>query len=193
MTSRSKGKTWANDDTGVLKGGKDGNTEEKVKIAADSDDDLYEDLPAKKPKDDDDEGSDDEQLDDDGVSMGGQRSHGRSSKSAHEPEAMDIDDDNEQDQDAAIAQIEDTGRLFVRNLTYTCTEADLKDLFSQYGPLSEVSWIGRMKKGKAIMIITMDCFRLISLFPRTQRDPKVMHTLVSSSLSMPSKRIRSKI
>lgn len=149
MTSRSKGKTWANDDTGVLKGGKDGNAEENIKIAADSDDDLYEDLPAKKPKDEDDgdEGSDDddEQLGDDGVSMGGQRSHGRSSKSTHEPEAMDVDYDNEhrnnneQDKDAAIDQIEDTGRLFVRNLTYTCTEADLKDLFSQYGPLSEVS------------------------------------------------------
>lgn len=202
MTSRSKGKTWANDDTGVLKGGKDGNTEEKIKIAADSDDDLYEDLPAKKPNDEDDEGSDeddDEQLDEDGVSMGGQRSHGRSSKSANDPEAMDIDNDNEprnnneQDQDAAIAQIEDTGRLFVRNLTYTCTEADLKDLFSQYGPLSEVSWIGRMKKEKSDMIITMGCFRSISLFLRTQRDPKVMHTLVSSSLNMLSKPIRSKI
>jgi len=32
----------------------------------------------------------------------------------------------------------DTGRLFVRNLTYTCTEEDLTALFQKYGPLSEI-------------------------------------------------------
>ena len=32
----------------------------------------------------------------------------------------------------------DTGRLFVRNLTYSCTEDDLKQLFSKYGPLAEI-------------------------------------------------------
>ncbi|CDS05564.1 hypothetical protein LRAMOSA08092 [Lichtheimia ramosa] len=142
MTSRSKGKTWANDDTGVLKGGKDDNADDKVKIAADSDDDLYEDLPAMKPKDGDDDGSDDEHLDND-VSMEQRSRGGESSKSTHDSDAMDVDNEprnkTEQDKDAAIAQIEDTGRLFVRNLTYTCTEADLKELFSAYGPLSEVN------------------------------------------------------
>lgn len=148
MTSRSKGKTWANDDTGVLKGGKDENADDKVKIAADSDDDLYEDLPAMKPKDggddDDDDGSDDEHLEN-GVSMDQRSRGGESNKSTHDSDAMDVDNEprnkTEQDKDAAIAQIEDTGRLFVRNLTYTCTEADLKELFSAYGPLSEVSWM----------------------------------------------------
>ncbi|KAI7885786.1 RNA-binding domain-containing protein, partial [Lichtheimia hyalospora FSU 10163] len=143
MTSRSKGKTWANDDTGVLKGGKDGDTEGKVKFAADSDDDLYEDLPAKKPKDEGDDGSDDEQFDND-VSMGQPSRSGSNKSTTHAIESMDIDNEprnnsNQVDKDAAIAQIEDTGRLFVRNLTYTCTEADLKELFSPYGPLSEVN------------------------------------------------------
>ncbi|XP_069789262.1 probable RNA-binding protein 19 [Narcine bancroftii] len=34
--------------------------------------------------------------------------------------------------------ISDSGRLFVRNLPYTCTEDDLEKLFSKYGPLSEI-------------------------------------------------------
>lgn len=34
--------------------------------------------------------------------------------------------------------IADTGRMFLRNLSYTCTVADLEDLFGKYGQLSEV-------------------------------------------------------
>ncbi|KAJ3044977.1 hypothetical protein HDV00_012396 [Rhizophlyctis rosea] len=34
--------------------------------------------------------------------------------------------------------IADTGRLYVRNLTYTCTMEDLHKLFEKFGPLSEV-------------------------------------------------------
>lgn len=36
------------------------------------------------------------------------------------------------------ASIEDTARLFVRNLTYTATEAELAEAFGQHGELSEV-------------------------------------------------------
>ncbi|KAJ3111200.1 hypothetical protein HDU96_005900 [Phlyctochytrium bullatum] len=34
--------------------------------------------------------------------------------------------------------IAETGRLFVRNLAYTCTREELEKLFAKYGPLSEV-------------------------------------------------------
>ena len=34
--------------------------------------------------------------------------------------------------------IADSGRLFVRNLSYSCTEAELKQLFEPFGPLSEL-------------------------------------------------------
>lgn len=37
-----------------------------------------------------------------------------------------------------VDQISDTGRLFIRNLPYTCSEDDLKKLFQKFGPLSEV-------------------------------------------------------
>ncbi|KAJ2708145.1 Multiple RNA-binding domain-containing protein 1 [Coemansia spiralis] len=39
---------------------------------------------------------------------------------------------------AAIAQIEETGRLFVRNLPYMATEDDLRSAFEKFGPLTEV-------------------------------------------------------
>lgn len=41
--------------------------------------------------------------------------------------------------DAAAAEsIAEYGRLFVRNLPYTATEADLSELFGQFGDVSEV-------------------------------------------------------
>jgi len=39
---------------------------------------------------------------------------------------------------AEPADVSDTGRLFLRNLSYTCTEEDLQNLFSTYGSLVEV-------------------------------------------------------
>ena len=50
----------------------------------------------------------------------------------------------------------ETGRLFIRNLSYACTEADLKKLFETYGPLAEVALIidKVTKKSKAIAYVT---------------------------------------
>jgi len=44
----------------------------------------------------------------------------------------------EEEEEMAKNLIADTGRLFVRNLPYTCTEEELRKLFEKYGPLSEV-------------------------------------------------------
>jgi len=45
----------------------------------------------------------------------------------------------EEDDDIPPAQlIADTGRLFVKNLSFSCTEEDLRNLFEKFGPLSEV-------------------------------------------------------
>uniref|UniRef100_A0A670ZWB2 RNA binding motif protein 19 n=1 Tax=Pseudonaja textilis TaxID=8673 RepID=A0A670ZWB2_PSETE len=41
------------------------------------------------------------------------------------------DDEEEED-------LSESGRLFVRNLPYTCTEEEMEALFSKYGPLSEI-------------------------------------------------------
>ncbi|KAJ1671000.1 Multiple RNA-binding domain-containing protein 1 [Coemansia sp. RSA 25] len=37
-----------------------------------------------------------------------------------------------------VSQIQDTGRLFIRNLPYLATEEDLRTAFAKFGPLSEV-------------------------------------------------------
>ncbi|KAJ2615746.1 Multiple RNA-binding domain-containing protein 1 [Coemansia sp. RSA 1365] len=39
---------------------------------------------------------------------------------------------------SAISQINETGRLFVRNLPYMATEEDIRQVFEAFGPLSEV-------------------------------------------------------
>ncbi|CAN9513262.1 unnamed protein product [Ophioblennius macclurei] len=41
--------------------------------------------------------------------------------------------EGEEEEDVA-----ESGRLFVRNLPYTCTEEEIKELFTKHGPLSEV-------------------------------------------------------
>lgn len=41
--------------------------------------------------------------------------------------------ENEEEED-----VSESGRLFIRNLPYTCTEDDVKELFSNHGPLSDV-------------------------------------------------------
>ncbi|XP_053525741.1 probable RNA-binding protein 19 isoform X3 [Artibeus jamaicensis] len=59
--------------------------------------------------------------------------------------------ENEEEEDLA-----DSGRLFVRNLPYTSTEEDLEQLFSKFGPLSELHYPidGLTKKPKGFAFVT---------------------------------------
>ncbi|KAJ0041721.1 hypothetical protein NL108_008021, partial [Boleophthalmus pectinirostris] len=41
-------------------------------------------------------------------------------------------------EDEEEEDVSESGRLFVRNLSYTCTEEEIKELFTKFGPLSEV-------------------------------------------------------
>ncbi|PIK53368.1 putative RNA-binding protein 19 isoform X2, partial [Apostichopus japonicus] len=52
--------------------------------------------------------------------------------------------------------VAETGRLFVRNLAYVCKETDLEQLFSTYGPLTEVNLpIDKFtKKSKGFAFVT---------------------------------------
>jgi RNA recognition motif-containing protein len=43
-----------------------------------------------------------------------------------------------EDIDSTEATILETSRLFVRNLTFSCTEQELQELFSKYGHVSQV-------------------------------------------------------
>ncbi|KAI8320596.1 RNA-binding domain-containing protein [Martensiomyces pterosporus] len=59
----------------------------------------------------------------------------------------------------AAAQIEETGRLFLRNLPYLATEEDLRKAFERFGPLSEVhmpiSRDSKKPKGFAYILFLM--------------------------------------
>lgn len=52
--------------------------------------------------------------------------------------------------------IVETGRIFVRNLSYKCTEEDLRALFEPFGPISEIALPtdSKTKKTKAIAFVT---------------------------------------
>ncbi|PKY15514.1 hypothetical protein GLOIN_2v1452054, partial [Rhizophagus irregularis DAOM 181602=DAOM 197198] len=140
MQPRSKSKTWANDDLTTLdsqhgKKSKIGNENKSVKKNAkseESDDELYQDLRYKtkdKKKKEEDEEEEEEDDDDD------------------DEEEEDDDDDSDKTNNNSNHQTTDvppeesigeTGRLFVRNLPYICTEDDLRREFVKFGPLAEV-------------------------------------------------------
>ncbi|KAI8388663.1 uncharacterized protein BYT42DRAFT_560822, partial [Radiomyces spectabilis] len=176
MTSRTKSKTWANDDVNA----NETSVKAKVKTAAvanrktggagqlltkthvtfeDSDDELYEDLPAQKPKDTTDNDGDSEEeeeaeVEDEEMAEAGTEEDEEIGAVTDMETNNGLDqepsEENAENKDTPIPEkkeevisdpkmlIEDTGRLFVRNLSYACTEKDLKTLFSKYGPLSEV-------------------------------------------------------
>ena len=46
---------------------------------------------------------------------------------------------NRLEKSVSVKNIEQTGRLFVRNLSYSCTREDLETLFNTYGPTAEVT------------------------------------------------------
>uniref|UniRef100_A0AAR2IN09 RRM domain-containing protein n=1 Tax=Pygocentrus nattereri TaxID=42514 RepID=A0AAR2IN09_PYGNA len=59
--------------------------------------------------------------------------------------------EDEEEEDVA-----ESGRLFVRNLPYTCTEEELKELFTKHGPLSELHFPidSLTKKPKGFAFVT---------------------------------------
>ncbi|KAI8368920.1 hypothetical protein BD560DRAFT_129014, partial [Blakeslea trispora] len=128
MTSRSKSKTWANDESALEEQKKKEEADQSTTVNyADSDDDLYDELPANKQK------QDEEMEEDQAVEAMEQDEP----QPVSEQEQEEEEKKKEQKEDAKD-KIQDTGRLFVRNLSYACTEQDLRDLFGQYGALSEV-------------------------------------------------------
>lgn len=146
MTARSKGKTWANDDSAPQL---DQAAVEAAAVAtaAGSDDELYEDLPPKKDAKQSGKGDEDEDEDevegkeqqDDMDEDEADTTQGTEQKPAEGIISERGAKKEAQQGKAPEEMIEDTGRLFVRNLPYTCTEKDLKERFDAFGPVSEVN------------------------------------------------------
>ncbi|KAG5340712.1 hypothetical protein C0989_000592 [Termitomyces sp. Mn162] len=57
---------------------------------------------------------------------------------AMKPEPQEQAEEPEQPKDPTIETILETSRLFVRNLAFSCTDADLAELFSPFGDLTQV-------------------------------------------------------
>lgn len=151
MTSRGKSKTWANDDSALAEQEKAENTDTKVNYVG-ADDDLYDELPPKKSndikqnEDEDVEMKDLEDEDDEEEESNKKTKKTTSTKKSSEESTEESTTEKADNKEEVVHTksenpkelIEDTGRLFVRNLSYACTEQDLRDLFEKYGTLSEV-------------------------------------------------------
>ncbi|XP_023701219.1 probable RNA-binding protein 19 [Paramormyrops kingsleyae] len=59
-------------------------------------------------------------------------------------------------EDEEEEDVSESGRLFIRNLPYTCTEQELSDIFTKYGPLSEIHFPidSLTKKPKGFAFVT---------------------------------------
>ncbi|KAG8455679.1 hypothetical protein GDO86_001754 [Hymenochirus boettgeri] len=59
-------------------------------------------------------------------------------------------------QQKEVEDVSDSGRLFIRNLPYSCTEDDLEKLFTKYGPISEIHFPidSLTKKPKGFAFVT---------------------------------------
>ena len=57
-----------------------------------------------------------------------------------DPDLVDSDDEVEEAEEKSeeVEDVAESGRLFIRNLSYLCTEDDLKTLLCSYGTLSEL-------------------------------------------------------
>jgi multiple RNA-binding domain-containing protein 1 len=130
MKPRSQKKTWANDD--ITGADTVGSTGVPMLVTKEADDDLYEDLPvvgASKnvsTKEENDEEMDAPQVDENPV---------ETSTLLETPIAAVVEEES------PTEMIAETGRLFIRNLAFGCTEKDLEALFGKFGPITEVCFI----------------------------------------------------
>ncbi|KAJ2162003.1 Multiple RNA-binding domain-containing protein 1 [Coemansia sp. RSA 552] len=146
MAPRAKNRAWTNDDYANWQTGELAAINGAVNARRQQVESEKTEVPSVK---DDDEGSNDS----DEESVGSQDAEDSEEPSADadagttggpvadkkDPgEAKPSDADPMQTVASAITQIEETGRLFVRNLPYMATEDELRKVFEPFGPLSEV-------------------------------------------------------
>ena len=62
-------------------------------------------------------------------------------------------------EEITIAKISETGRLFVRNILYTSTEQEFRELFETYGPLEEVHVAIDTRTGKSKGFVYIQFFK----------------------------------
>lgn len=138
---RAKQGTLSDDDEGDAAGvdEKDEEGEEEEDDIESSDEEHENGVPGEEPSEDaqaeqhegDKSGGEEGAEDEEPESVAGVHA----SRLAGLGEARRVGEGGEVADEASVAE---TGRLFVRNLPYTCTEDELADLFKRFGPLAEV-------------------------------------------------------
>ena len=119
---------------------------------AGSDDEDYQMLPSAKPavsideEEEDETGAEDDEVAREPTAAAGAGTVPPSTSAADAPGAMAKTKANPgggrkakvYPNTPSVDEVSENGRLFVRNLAFTCTEEDLRKLFEPFGPLSEV-------------------------------------------------------
>ena len=100
------------------------------------DEESNEDKNENKMQDDQEEKEKDDQED---LNQNQAEKDDSSSSSSSEDDEESPNKPKEKESIPIAEQIEDTGRLFIRNLPYSIAEKDIEKLFSKYGELSEVT------------------------------------------------------
>ncbi|KAM7539189.1 hypothetical protein Aperf_G00000057417 [Anoplocephala perfoliata] len=82
-----------------------------------------------------------------------------------------------------LEDIKETGRLFVRNLSYDCTEDELRTLFADFGDLSEchLSYDKKLQRSKGFAFITYlfpdDAVAAFNKLDKTKFKNRLLHIL----------------
>lgn len=172
-------KSWANDDMTVSREGQQVVEEGAKVLVEEDGDSEYDELPTKKdvPEDGDDEPmvslssmgeqEDDGLARDENVSdmewlrkrsariVDGNDAPSSGQASENVDSAQDTDqtalesEQTKSDHELAVEKILESRRLFLRNLLYSCTEDDLRELFEQFGSVEEVHLAVSPKTGKS--------------------------------------------
>lgn len=70
-----------------------------------------------------------------------------------------LEEPQQSPEEITIAKISETGRLFVRNILYTSTEQEFRELFETYGPLEEVHVAIDTRTGKSKGFVYIQFFK----------------------------------
>uniref|UniRef100_A0A8C2XMK4 Probable RNA-binding protein 19 n=1 Tax=Cyclopterus lumpus TaxID=8103 RepID=A0A8C2XMK4_CYCLU len=152
--NRSQAQTWANDTVRQTTDPDAGRAKAQGKKKPASDDYLNFDSEQSEEEEDEDEGyvyvdlhSDEEvekSLKKNKDYIGGRYievfrvdASGAKGKKERKDKEIDRNFTRELKEDEEEEDVAESGRLFIRNLPYTCTEEEITELFSKYGPLSE--------------------------------------------------------
>ena len=74
-------------------------------------------------------------------------------------------------------------RLYVGNLSYNATEADLRDLFAESGNVTDMKVVLDRETGRIMKMYEPACATLVESRLKTQNEPVLLHILTQNQPS----------